>query len=109
MRLGSKTVSIAKDELEKAPVEPGPAGGARKRGSGDRSLWIARYAMIGIMFLLALFFSLLQSDLFFTFDNLKVILSSQSILAVIAIAMLIPMTTGVYDLSAAQNAGLCAV
>lgn len=54
-------------------------------------------------------FSLLEPDLFFTSDNLRSILLTQAVLAILALATMIPLVLGEFDLSVGANLGLGAI
>jgi len=65
----------------------------------------ARYGMLFILLLLAGIYSIMMPDLFFTFANLRAILSTQSVLAILAIAIVVPLAVNEFDLSVAANLG----
>ena len=56
-----------------------------------------------------LVFGVLTPDTFLTMTNVRSILASQAIVAILAIGLLFPLSAGAFDLSAAQNLGFCAV
>ncbi len=70
-----------------------------------RSDLIARFGLLIAWAALALFFSVLPetSRLFPTIANLGTILGSQAVIAVLTLALVVPLTTGDYDLSVAFN------
>jgi len=68
-----------------------------------RGYFFARYGMLMLLGLMIIIFSLLLPDLFPKFVVLRTILATQSVLAVIAIGMLLPLAVGEFDLSAASN------
>ena len=70
---------------------------------GPRGYFFARYGMLMLLAGMIVFFSLLLPDLFPKFVVLRTILATQSVLAVIAIGMLLPLSVGEFDLSAASN------
>ena len=59
---------------------------------------VERYAGVALLVALFLFFSVTQPN-FFTSDNLIGILSNQAIAGVVALGLLIPLATGVFDIS----------
>ncbi len=65
----------------------------------------ARYALPLVWGLVCLFFSVLPatSDTFPTTGNFSTMLGSQAIIVVLTLGLLIPLTTGDYDLSVAYN------
>lgn len=60
---------------------------------------VPTYGLVGLTVLLALLFSLLLPDTFPTLFNLRAILSDKSIIALLALAAMIPMITGKIDLT----------
>lgn len=60
--------------------------------------WYGIYVLIGFVVL----FSLLMPDTFFTTTNFKGILSTQSVAAILAIALVVPLVAGYFDLSLAS-------
>jgi len=108
----------AGDAARAATVEAAPAGIARaaaqtavvstavapaKAASGaQESLFrrlMYRYAVLGVLILVVVFFSVAAPDTFFTFDNLRVITSSQSVLIIAALGLVLPFAAGEFDLS----------
>lgn len=69
------------------------------------------YALTGILLALVGFFSLWPktSEIFFTTANLRVLLSSQAVVAVVALAVLIPLVCLEFDLSVGALTGLATV
>jgi len=59
--------------------------------------------MVILMVVMAGVFSAIMPDLFFSFANLKTILTSQSVLAILAVGMVIPLVVGHFDLSVGAN------
>ena len=72
-----------------------------------------KYAVLGVLILVVVFFSVAAPDTFFTFDNLRVITSSQSVLIIAALGLVLPFAAGEFDLSfgpmIAWSATICAV
>lgn len=68
-----------------------------------------RYGLIGIWLLLIVFFSILLGPIFLSWANWQSLLGSQSILVILALSLLVPMTAGDYDLSIAGVLGLSAM
>lgn len=79
------------------------------RGAQAKGLFAARYAMLFLLGLLVLIFSVLIPNLFFTYQNLVVLLTTNSVLAVVAVAMVVPLIIGEFDLSVAANMGLAEI
>lgn len=83
-------------------VEPGAQREAR-------DLTIARLALPIILLAFIAFFSVARPDTFFTVGNAETILITQSVLAILAIATILPLIIGEFDLSVAANLGLGAI
>ncbi|MGE0170396.1 ABC transporter permease [Nocardioides sp.] len=87
------------------PTNRGIASGST-RVRRDRA---AALALPAILVGLCLLFSLLRPDTFATLDNVRAIVLTQSVLAVLSIAVLLPLVIGEFDLSVGANLGLGAV
>lgn len=61
-----------------------------------------RYALVGAWIVVAVLFALLEPDTFPTSGNLQNILGSQAVLLVLALGLILPLTTGDFDLSVAS-------
>lgn len=99
-----------------SPVEVKDNRPQRKGGRADgpsRSLGAARFAeRFGLVFIwavLVLVFSLLEPSTYATTQNAQTILSSQSVLLILAIASLPPLIAGELDLSVAGVLGISMV
>ncbi len=89
---------------------PGDASG-RERGRRGLSVTteLARFGVPVLLILLIIVFSSLSPDAFFTLDNLKATLATQSVLVLLALAAMVPFVVGEFDLSPAANASLANV
>lgn len=84
----------------------------RRATSRSPGFWLAgaeRFGLVAIFALVILFFSVTQSDTFPTAGNWRTIVSSQSVLAIIAFASIIPLIAGNFDLSVGANSVLCSI
>ncbi|WP_416070216.1 ABC transporter permease, partial [Streptomyces scabiei] len=70
---------------------------------------IGAYGLLGLTALLVLVFSLALPSTFPTLDTVDSILSTQSIPAVLALAAMVPIVTGAFDLSIGYGLGLAHV
>lgn len=70
---------------------------------GNQIYIFSKYGMLLLFVLIIICFSLALPGLFPKFVVFRTILATQSVLAIIAIAMLLPLTVGNFDLSAASN------
>lgn len=68
-----------------------------------------KYGLIGFWIVLIVLFGALEPKTFLSFDNWRSILGSQSVLVILALSLLIPMTAGDYDLSIAGVMGVSAM
>jgi ribose transport system permease protein len=92
-----------------SPVPAGaPSGQAGPRGSRHR-LFVYRYAVVIVLILFIIGFSLGLPRTFFTTGNFVTILSSQAVLLILALGLTFPLITGEFDLSVAAMLGFGAV
>lgn len=84
-----------------------PGGPRRPHGPGAHL--IGRYGLLALTALLFLIFSLALPRTFPTLDTVDAILSTQSIPAVLALAAMVPIVTGSFDLSLGYGLGLAHV
>ena len=70
---------------------------------------VDRWGALAVLVVLTIVFSLLRPDTFPTFQNLTTILSTQAILAILAIGLLVPLASGEFDLSIGSNLGFTAM
>lgn len=78
------------------PAERNPGG----RASGDAA---QRFALLGVWLLVVVLFCALRPDTFATAGNVQTIFGSQAILLILALGLILPLTTGDFDLSVAAN------
>lgn len=80
-----------------ADAAPRRGAGARLRGAlGPR--WYGIYVLIAFVVI----FSVLKTDTFFTVDNFRAIAGNQAVAAILAIALVVPLVAGQFDLSVAS-------
>lgn len=80
------------------------AGRSRRRGARAE-----RFALIVAWVVVIIVFGLAKPDTFMTMGNFQTIFGSQSVLAVLTLALLPPLIAGDYDLSVASMMGLSAM
>lgn len=70
-----------------------------------------RYGLLLLLLIAIAIFSLNSTtgSTFFTVDNARNILGNESVLALVALATIIPLVAGQIDLSVGPNAGLCSI
>ena len=93
-----------------APREPEPPAEPPSR-SGWLLEFIERYALVVLFVLTLVFFSVWSktSTTFPTCANIKNVLSSQAVIGILAMAIIIPLTCGEFDFSVGSIAGLTQV
>jgi len=74
-------------------------GGVAKLAAG----LLARYSLILVLIAVGVFFSIVEPDTFPTWGNVTSMLSSQSVALLLALAVLIPLRAGDFDLSIAAT------
>src|SRR5690242_4736807 len=84
---------------------------SQPKSTSRASALASRFGLIAIWALVCLFFSLLPatSDVFPTMDNIATIFGSQAVIAILTLALVVPLVTGDYDLSVAFNMTLSAM
>lgn len=91
----------------------GPAAEGKASAGGSRGTlgYLEAWALPACLLLAGLFFSFLPatSDTFFTSANLQVLVSGQAVVAIVGLALLIPLCANQWDLSVGATAGLSAI
>ncbi len=93
-------------------TEPNAAGEAPTVGFGGRSRFqklIADYAVVGALVLLIIGFSIALPRLFPSLSNLQTILGDQAIPGILALAVLLPLASGEFDLSVGATLGFVSI
>ena len=80
---------------------PGSSG----QNSEGRS-WTARYGLVVILLILLVGFSLAKPSSFATWDNYRSILNNQAVIVLLALAAMMPLIIGEFDLSVAGILGV---
>ena len=92
------------------PAEKGSSPKMEAPGSQRRlSAALEAYALPIAWVAIIIIFSFIKPDTFAQWSNVSSILSSNAVLVIITLALIIPLTTGDFDLSVASVAGLSAV
>ena len=92
------------DEI--APEENTGSPGGRPRFQFDFGMFAYRWGLLVAWLIVIIVFGILKPDTFLTSSNFSTIFGSQAVLVILAIALLIPLTTGEYDLSVAGTLGM---
>jgi ribose transport system permease protein len=93
-------MSTETDTVEKADASSSGIVASR------RSHWLTRYSGLVIWAGIIVLFGILEPSTFLTTSTLRSVLSNQAITAIMALALLLPLAAGVFDLSIASMMGL---
>jgi ribose transport system permease protein len=89
--------------LTSAPQKAPTAATSAPAGHRAFVDWFERLALVLVWGVTIAVFGALRPDAFLTWSNFSTILGSQSVIVVIALGLIIPLTAGDYDLSIASN------
>lgn len=84
-----------------------PAG--RSRSAASLTSIAANYGLAVIFVLVLMIFGVLRPNTFLSYANIGNLLTSQSVTALLALAVMMPLTTGRFDLSVGYHVGLAQV
>lgn len=88
-----------------------PLEGSRS-GEGEPGKWLLfgeKYGLLMVFILVCAIFSVWHTETFATADNLRAVVSSQAVVAVLALGLLVPLVAGNFDLSVGSNAIMCSI
>lgn len=90
---------------------PNPPRAEEARSRRPLTHYLEAYAFVGLMIAVALFFSLWgkTGDVFTSSANLRTLIASNAVVAIVALAALVPLVADEFDLSVGAVAGLSAV
>jgi ribose transport system permease protein len=92
------------------PKAPARAPHQAARGEGRRlSEFAATYGLAIVFVLVVVLFAILRPNTFLTSGNINNILISQSVTALLALAVMVPLATKQFDLSVGYHAGMAQV
>ncbi len=102
-------MAITIEERDQPQGSSGPP--APRRSSGRLVRGLEAYALLGLTLVIAAFFSVWgpTADTFLSAANLRSLASGNAVVAVVALAALVPLVAEEFDLSVGATAGLCAV
>jgi len=86
-----------------------PAKPTRNRFHVDVTDALDRYGILGAWLLIIVLFAILEPTTFFTVANFETVFGSQAVLLILALALLIPLTVGEFDLSVTGAMSVSAV
>jgi ribose transport system permease protein len=109
--MNDETANAAGAEPALYTPDPSPPTGesssASRRSTRDKlGLFAYRWGLLVVWGVVIVVFGLLKPDTFLTSSNFSTIFGSQAVLVILALALLIPLTVGEYDLSVAGSMGL---
>jgi ribose transport system permease protein len=90
-------------------VKPAADQKARSRRGLDVAEFGQRYALVLVWIALVVVFSIAKPDTFATSANWSSILSTQAVIVIVTLGLIIPLTTGDFDLSISYNLVLASV
>lgn len=90
-----------------AAAEPPPGADEPVHRHGGLGDFAARYALLGVFVLVVVVFSVLRPETYPTWLNVTSILGNQAITLLLALAVLVPLLVGEFDLSVAAIFGFC--
>jgi ribose transport system permease protein len=99
------TMSTTTSSETKGPAKPE----AKTSGGFDLTLFLEKYALVIAWLALIVVFTLTKGSTFATQANWSSILSAQAVIVVLTLGLIIPLTTGDFDLSVAYNLALCSI
>ena len=105
-------MTVINSELEAADLRSQKKDqGPRSGGTNNKSvgIQIAKYGLPVILVLEVFLFSILSPNVFFSLDTLSTIATTQAVAGIFAIAVLVPLVIGEFDLSVGANLGVGAI
>ncbi|MCU1658190.1 MAG: transporter permease [Pseudonocardiales bacterium] len=78
----------------------------RRVNSSEGTSWLARYGLVLILIVLVVGFSLAKPSSFATWDNFRSILDNEAVVVLLALAAMMPLIIGEFDLSVAGILGV---
>jgi ribose transport system permease protein len=108
----STTTPRTPDVTDRTGAAEPPVGtkvGAAPMRRPTTSALLEKHALVGLLLVTIGVFSFLEPDLFPTTANFRATMASQAVLAVAALAVMIPLLAGQFDLSIGANLGLTSV
>jgi ribose transport system permease protein len=94
---------------ESSSVSPAPDTSGVSRFRFDPRAFAYRWGLLVAWLIVILVFGALKPDTFLTGSNFSTIFGSQAVLVILSLALLVPLTTGEYDLSIAGTLGIALI
>lgn len=101
-------MSVDTEDDLNTPVDRADAPSSARR-SRDAAAFLERFGLPVLLVLLVAVFTWLRPHTFATTSNWQVIAISQSVLIVAAVALIVPLVCGRFDVSVGANLGLCSI
>ncbi len=101
---GGQAAAAPSDQI--APGEEAGTPERRVRFKFDFGLFAYKWGLLVAWLIVIIVFGILKPDTFLTSSNFSTIFGSQAVLVILAMALLIPLTVGEYDLSVAGTLGI---
>jgi ribose transport system permease protein len=108
---GAPVAPPAEQGVAEPPAPPAPPG-ASSRSLANRALSagnLERWALVFVWAVVIAIFSIVEPSTYFTSGNFQTIFGSQAVLLMLALGLVLPLTTGDFDLSIASNLSLSAM
>lgn len=86
-------------DMATADVETPTTGKPRRTWRDRGSIVLERYALLTVLLAMVIVFGLLRPDTFLTSANFQTILSSQSVLMIVTLGLVLSLSAGEFDLS----------
>jgi ribose transport system permease protein len=102
-------VTVKEAAHSNTPAEPEMSPKRDKRDNWRASDVFERFGLTALFVVVIVVFSVLRPDTFATAANWRSIATTQSVLAVLAMAMLPPLVCGRFDISVGANMTLCSI
>ena len=87
-------------------VAAGPDPSERRSGREIAGDLANRYGLVGVFLVVIVLFSILKPDTYPTVDNAQTIASTQAVIALLALAAVVPLVVGQFDVSLGFQLGL---
>ena len=98
------------NQIPETQAAPPPAVGKERRARSLNAGALAeRFGLPVLLVLMVIVFSIQLPDTFATTANWRAIAVSQSVLAVAAMALMLPLVTGRFDISVGANIGITSI
>jgi len=107
----SPTATASPEPPESSSASPGPETKGVRRSRLDLRGLAEKHALLVLLVGIGIFFTLLPAsrELFPTSDNLSVLLGNQATVALLALAVILPLISGYFDFSLGANAATSTV